>query len=123
LQLQKLNNELENPPKNVNEMELLLARVAKKRAKLNDLMADTESGLGPLVAATIFTICLCVSFSTFANFSLATKVLSGSFSSSAVFILSSMRMILKIVHLLQLAHSGQRLVEEVKIHNLCPALK
>jgi hypothetical protein len=123
LQLQKINNELENPPKIVIELERLLAQIAKKRAKLNDLMADTESGLGPLVAATIFTLCLRLSFATFANFSVAMKVLSGSLSSFTVVILASLRMILKIVILLQLAHSGQRLVEEVKIQNLCPAVK
>jgi len=116
LQLQKINNELENPPKNMNEMELLLARVAKKRAKLNNLMAVTESGIGPLVAATIFTLCLCLSFTTFANFSIALKFLSGSpLSSFTVVIVSSLRMVLKIILLLQLAHSGQQLVEEVTI--------
>jgi hypothetical protein len=117
LQLQKINIELESPPKIVNELERLLAQIAKKRAKLSDLMGDTESGLGPLVAASIFTLCLRLSYATFANFSVAMKVLSGSLSSFTVVILSSLRMILKTVILLQLAHSDQLLVEEVKIQN------
>jgi hypothetical protein len=73
--------------------------------------------LHPLVAATIFTLCLRLSFATFANFSVAMGVLSGSSSSLTVFILSSLRLILKLVILLQLAHCGQQLVEEVKIQN------
>lgn len=96
-------------------MEYLLAWAAKKRAKLNELMADTESGLGPMVAATILTICLRLSFMAFANLSAIMKVLSGAPTSLINVFSISLRLILKTIALLQLAHCGQQFVEEVNM--------
>lgn len=112
-QLQNINDKLENPPKGLTELEYLLSWAAKKRAELTELMADTEKGLGSMVAASIFSICLRLSYMLFANLFTAMKALSGTLSVTGVF-RTSVRVILKIIILLQLAHSGQLLADEVK---------
>jgi len=96
------------------DLEARLARVAQRRARLNILMSEVEAGVGPVVAASVFTLCLRLSFSLFTNFSMVAKMFSGD-QPDAFLYLFYPRSILKIVALVGLAHAGQRLKDEVRI--------
>jgi len=113
-QLRSLNYQLEQLPKRPADLEHLLARIAHKRAQLNILVSEVGSGIGPVVAASVITLCLRLSFSLFTNFSMAMEMFtSGKMLNLGDILVVYPRTILKAVVLVGLAHSGQRLNDEV----------
>jgi len=88
--------------------------VAYKRAQLNNLVSEVGSGVGPVVAASVITLCLRLSFSLFTNFSMAMDMFSGrKMPTLGNILLVYPRTIFKSIVLAGLAHSGQRLKDEV----------
>jgi len=118
--LRSLNNQLEQLPKRPADLEHLLARIAHKRAQLNILVAEVGSGIGPVVAASVITLCLRLSFSLFTNFSMAMEMFTSGkmLNLGDILVVYPARTILKAVVLVALAHSGQRLNDEVHTYSL-----
>ena len=112
-QLRNLHDHLESPPKRAIDLENLLARVAKRRGQLNNLVSEVNGGIGPVVAASVFTLCFRLSFSLFTNFSMAAEIFSGKMPSLATMLILYPRTFFKSIVLVCLAHSGQKLADEV----------
>jgi len=111
--LVKLNRQLEASSKGHPDLEVKLARVARRRARLNILVAEVEAGLGPVVAASVVTLCLRLSFSVFTNFTMVAKMFSGEHPDPFLYLFYP-RSFFKGITLLGLAHAGQRLKDEVR---------
>jgi hypothetical protein len=112
-QLRNLHDHLESPPKRAIDLENLLARVAQRRAQLNILVSEVNGGIGPVVAASVFTLCFRLSYSLFTNFSMAAEIFSGKMPSLATMLILYPRTFFKSLVLVRLGHSGQKLTDEV----------
>jgi len=77
-------------------------------------MAKVESGIGPMVAVSVVTLCLRLSFTLFTNFSMTVVMLTGGkLPPLTNLLLVYPRTVLKSIVLAGLAHSGQRFKNEV----------
>jgi hypothetical protein len=112
-QLHNIHEYLVSPPKRAVDLESVLALVAQKRVHLNALVSEINGGLGPVVAASVVTLCLRLSFSLFTNFSMAAAIFSGKMPSLSTILILYPRTFLKSLVLILLAHSGQNLADEV----------
>jgi len=80
------------------------------------LVSEVESGVGPVVAASVVTLCLRISFSLFTNFWMAMDMFTtGKMPSVGNLLIVYPRTIFKTIVLAALAHSGQRLKDEVRL--------
>jgi hypothetical protein len=97
----------------VFDLESILTAVAKERALLNEEVANVIGNIGPMVFLTVITLCIRLSFITFLNFSATFGMITrtATFSTSLLFMYA--RAVTKVILLVRVSNSGQRLKDEV----------
>jgi hypothetical protein len=97
----------------VFDLESILTAAAKERALLNEEVANVIENIGPMVFVTVITLCIRLSFIIFLNFSATFGMITGTatFSTSLLFMYA--RAVTKVILLVRVSNSGQRLKDEV----------
>ncbi|XP_065336794.1 uncharacterized protein LOC135937565 [Cloeon dipterum] len=115
IKLQLLNGKLEQQTLEKSmDLEFILARVAKKGVELSALIESSNRGLGPLVAITVLTLCMRLSFTTYCTYYLFSLIVSRGLEDISIGTLFSLipRSLLKVAILVTFANAGQRLNNE-----------
>jgi hypothetical protein len=113
LKARQINALLDCAPKHVFELESILTAAAKERALMNEEVANVAGNIGPMVFLTVITLCIRLSFIIFLNFSATFGVITGTATFSTSLFLMYARAITKVILLVRVSNSGQRLKDEV----------
>ncbi|CAB3380868.1 Hypothetical predicted protein [Cloeon dipterum] len=114
-ELRLLNDKLEQQTVEKSmDLEFILARIAKKGVELSALIESSNRGIGPLVAITVLTLCMRLSFTTYCTYYLFSLIVSNGIEDHSIGTLFSLipRSLLKVAILTTFANAGERLNNE-----------